>query len=93
MASREDPYILPNGTLRNALGLTDASKLTGAEADLVSVRDWILRSSLPRPPYTFDTLKAIHRTSAFAACRGSRSAEKCSTSDRPAARSMASLLS
>ena len=62
MTSREDPYVLPNGTLRNALGLTDAAKLTGAEADLVSIRDWILRSALPRPPYTFDTLKAIHRT-------------------------------
>lgn len=62
MASPDDPYTQPNGTLRNALGLTDASKLLSAEADLVGMREWILRASLPRPPFTFDTLKTIHRT-------------------------------
>lgn len=62
MASFNDPYTLANGTLRNALGLTDASKLLSAEADLVGMREWILRATLPPPPFTFDTLKTIHRT-------------------------------
>jgi cell filamentation protein, protein adenylyltransferase len=62
MASPDDPYVLPNGTLRNTLGLTDAGKLMSAEVDLAGVREWILRASLPRPPFTFDTLKTIHRT-------------------------------
>jgi cell filamentation protein len=61
MASPDDRYVLPNGTPRNALGLTDATKLMSAEAGLVGVREWTLRASLPRPPFTFDTLTAIHR--------------------------------
>ena len=56
-----DPYLLPNGTLRNKLGIIDQGKLTAAEADLAAIMERQLRLALPQPPFTFDTLKHIHK--------------------------------
>lgn len=61
MGSADDPYLLPNGTLRNKLGITDPSRLSQAEADRVAVRELALRGRLPKPPFNFSTLQAIHR--------------------------------
>lgn len=33
-----DPYVLPNGVLRNRLGITDAATLATAEADITRAR-------------------------------------------------------
>jgi len=33
-----DPYVLPNGVLRNRLGITDAATLTTAETDITRAR-------------------------------------------------------
>ena len=60
MSQRDDPYLQPNGTLRNKLGITDQALLSLAEADLVAARAKLLELSLPGPPFSFDTLKAIH---------------------------------
>lgn len=60
MATAEDPYLLPNGTLRNKLGITDQAKLTKVEADRVAVREAALRGRLPKPPFTFATMRQIH---------------------------------
>ena len=60
MPQRDDPYLQPNGTLRNKLGITDQALLSLAEADLVAARAKLLELNLPRPPFSFDTLKAIH---------------------------------
>lgn len=60
MPSPEDPCLLPNGTLRNKLGITHQAKLTAAEADLAAARERHLRHRLPEPPFTFETLRAIH---------------------------------
>ena len=60
MSGADDPYLLPNGTLRNKLGIADASRLGAAEGDLVAVRERLLRDRLPGPPFTFGTLKAVH---------------------------------
>lgn len=61
MSSRDDLYLLPNGTLRNKLGITDQQRLSEAEYELVAARELGLRGRLPGPPFTFDTLKSIHR--------------------------------
>lgn len=34
----KDPYSLPNGTLRNLLGIDDAAALQSAEADITGAR-------------------------------------------------------
>ncbi len=60
MPGADDPYLLPNGTLRNKLGITGQAELSIAEADLAAVRERLLRTRLPGPPFTFDTLKMIH---------------------------------
>ena len=60
MPQRDDPYLQPNGTLRNKLGITDQALLSLAEADLVAARAKLLELNLPRPPFSFDTLKVIH---------------------------------
>lgn len=60
MGNADDPYLLPMGTLRNKLEITDQSQLNQAEADLVAVREVALRGRLPRPPFGFSTLRAIH---------------------------------
>jgi len=57
-----DPYLQPNGTLRNKLGITGARELLQRETDRALLRAAVLESNLPRPPFTFETLKAIHHT-------------------------------
>lgn len=61
MSDRNDPYLLPNGTLRNKLGITDQEDLAVADAEQVASRELALRGRLPGPPFTFETLKSIHR--------------------------------
>ena len=60
MPRSDDPYLQPNGTLRNKLGITDQALLSLAEADLVAARAKLIELNLPRPPFSFDTLKVIH---------------------------------
>lgn len=55
-----DPYVLPNGTLRNRFGLHDPNQLQRAETDLVKARLQLLESEGPRGPYNFERLKATH---------------------------------
>lgn len=61
MSGSDDSYLLPNGTLRNKLGITKQHLLETAEADRVAVREKLLLQRLPGPPFTFETLKSIHR--------------------------------
>ncbi len=63
MSQAEDPYVYP-GTpvLRNKLGILNARRLSLAEDRRAGVRYAMLLDDLPRPPFTFDTLKDIHRT-------------------------------
>jgi cell filamentation protein len=56
-----DPYVLPNGTLRNRLGIDDASELSRREDQLTAVRQAILVRKGLGPPFNFDKLKEIHR--------------------------------
>ena len=58
MPRSDDPYLQPNGTLRNKLGITDQALLSLAEAP--SARAKLLELNLPPPPFSFDTLRAIH---------------------------------
>jgi cell filamentation protein len=60
MSRSDDAYLQPNGTLRNQLGITDQALLSLAEGDLVAARAKLIELNLPRPPFSFDTLKAIH---------------------------------
>ena len=53
-ATSDDPYLQPNGTLRNKLGITDQAPLSLAETDLVAARAKLLELNLPRPPFSFD---------------------------------------
>ena len=59
MPGADDPYLLPNSTLRDKLGITGRAELSDAEADLAAVRERLLRARLLSPPFTFDTLKTI----------------------------------
>lgn len=61
MPGGDDPYLLPNGTLRNKLGITDQDELQQAESRITAARGALLERDLPKPPFTFDTLRAIHR--------------------------------
>jgi cell filamentation protein len=57
----DDPYALPNGTLRNLLGIEDPKALESAEADITVARLVALgMHSLPGP-YDLDHLCAFHR--------------------------------
>ena len=60
MPGGNDPYLLPNGTLRNKLGLTNQDELQRAENRITAARGALLERDLPGPPFTFDTLKAVH---------------------------------
>lgn len=60
MPGVDDPYLLPNGTLRNKLGIEDAAELHRREGDLAAARENVLLNNLPRPPFTYAALKAIH---------------------------------
>lgn len=56
-----DPYVLPNGTLRNRLGSTDADELNRREADLTGHRLLDIETEGPQGPFDFERLKATHR--------------------------------
>ena len=60
MAYEEDPYLLPNGTLKNKLGISDAEELAQVEADLVENRELSLTNKGPTGKFDFRLLKAIH---------------------------------
>jgi cell filamentation protein len=56
-----DPYSLPNGTLRNRLGIDDAKALEAAEADITGARLVALRQLHLPGSYDLDHLRAFHR--------------------------------
>lgn len=61
---RDDPYVIPfsGGVLRNRLGLRTHHALEEAETRLAGAREVELRAAgLPRPPFSLDTLRRIHR--------------------------------
>ena len=61
---RDDPYVIPfsGGVLRNRLGLRTHHALEEAETRLAAAREVELRAAgLPRPPFSLDTLRRIHR--------------------------------
>ena len=62
MPEADDPYLLPNGTLRNKLGITNPEALARAENGFVTARTSELSERLPRAPFTFETLRGIHRS-------------------------------
>lgn len=55
-----DPYCLPNGCLRNKLGITDPEKLTEVEARIVSVRDVELATQVLPGEYNLDHYLRFH---------------------------------
>lgn len=56
-----DPYLQPNGTLRNRFGITDADELSLREADLSRARLFLIETEGPQGPFDFERLKATHR--------------------------------
>ena len=56
-----DPYLLPNGTLRNKFGTDDPSELLRKEDQIVSLRQMVLARRRPNSPFDFDNLRQIHR--------------------------------
>lgn len=57
-----DPYLLPNGTLRNRLGLTDSASLARHEEHFVNLRmGSLLQGDDDGAPFDFRKLLAIHR--------------------------------
>lgn len=60
MSGAADPYVLPNGTLRSKLGLTSQDELEKAETRITAAHAAVIEANLPKPPFTFDTLRSIH---------------------------------
>ncbi|MFE3247328.1 Fic/DOC family protein [Streptomyces sp. NPDC059209] len=57
-----DPYTLPNGVLRNNLGITDHQLLAAAEADITRAR-LVMLAGRPLPgTYDLGHLQAFHAT-------------------------------
>lgn len=56
-----DPYLLPNCTLRNRLGIDDAAESSLREDQLAATRQAILVKKGLNSPFDFDRLKEIHR--------------------------------
>lgn len=56
-----DPYSEPNGVLRNSLGITDATELSEAEADIAAVELAILDAEPLPGSYDLAHLQAFHR--------------------------------
>jgi cell filamentation protein len=55
-----DPYAMPNGVLRNKLGITDHQQLAAAEADITRAR-LIMLTERPLPgAYDLGHLRAFH---------------------------------
>lgn len=55
-----DPYALPNGVLRNRLGITDPQMLTSAEADITRARLVMLSERRLPGAYDLSHLQAFH---------------------------------
>lgn len=55
-----DPYALPNGTLRNLLGITDAAELEAAEADITRARLLQIHQNPPLGAFDLAHLQRIH---------------------------------
>lgn len=56
-----DPYISPDGVLRNRLGIADSSELEAAEADITAARENALRRRRVHGDYDLAHLRAFHR--------------------------------
>ncbi|MFF3892758.1 Fic/DOC family protein [Streptomyces sp. NPDC001812] len=57
-----DPYAMPNGVLRNKLGITDPRLLAAAEADITRAR-LVMLTERPLPgAYDLGHLQAFHAT-------------------------------
>jgi cell filamentation protein len=57
-----DPYLYPGTTtLKNKLGIRDPKALERAEDERAAAPYALLERNLPQPPFTFETLKDIHR--------------------------------
>ncbi|MFI9105823.1 Fic/DOC family protein [Streptomyces fildesensis] len=57
-----DPYVMPNGVLRNNLGITDQTLLDQAEADITRARLIALAADPPTGGYDLEHLCRLHRT-------------------------------
>ncbi|WP_432077082.1 Fic/DOC family protein [Streptomyces wuyuanensis] len=57
-----DPYAMPNGVLRNNLGITDHQLLAAAEADITRARLVMLAERPLRGAYDLGHLQAFHGT-------------------------------
>ncbi|GAA1351610.1 Fic/DOC family protein [Streptomyces beijiangensis] len=55
-----DPYVLPNGTLKNLLGIEDATMLAAAEADITYIRLTELSERPIEGAYDLDHLCRFH---------------------------------
>lgn len=55
-----DPYLQPNGTLKNKLGITDPETLSQVEADFTDYRLTTLEDDGPQGSFTYARLKATH---------------------------------
>jgi cell filamentation protein len=55
-----DPYLQPNGTLKNKLGIAEAEELARAEDQLVTIRQAIVARHGVRSPFTVQTLRTLH---------------------------------
>ena len=56
-----DPYLQPNGTLRNKLQISDAAELARFEDQVTTVRQAVLDKRGITGPFGFATLKYIHQ--------------------------------
>jgi len=56
-----DPYILPNGTLRNKLGVTNSKRLEVLEANTSGQRLGRIEIEGPTRAFDFARLKETHR--------------------------------
>lgn len=62
MPPNDDPYLYPGTTtLKNKLGIRDPEALGRAQDERAAARYAILERNLPQPPFTFETLKDVHR--------------------------------
>lgn len=55
-----DPYLQPNGTLKNNLGVTDPQVLSQLEADFTDYRLATVEEDGPQGPFTYARFKATH---------------------------------
>lgn len=56
-----DPYVYPNGVLKNRLGITDEGKLKQAEVDICIPRIITASARFANSPANIQTIKDVHR--------------------------------